>query len=148
MTSKIQGKIMHEDKGPSINLKNINYINKVEYYNQKPGTSWSQRSMIQDTKPHFSARGMDETKSIFEQDYFTNHIYMLRDKLLEMFKNSETIPAEDKKTIEKEFHKELKELKKSLHEIKEVCQKLLAENHERHLEIDAISEEILVTFFG
>ncbi len=30
LTSKLQSKILHEDKGPSINLKNINYINIVE----------------------------------------------------------------------------------------------------------------------
>ncbi len=30
LTSKIQGKIMSEDKGPSINLRNINFINMAD----------------------------------------------------------------------------------------------------------------------
>lgn len=152
LTNSIQGKIMHEESGPSINLKNINFINKVEYYIKRPGqsTASSQKpstaeSTIRQERDGTSRRdGTDDATQMYEKGYFAEHAHMMRDKLLDMFRNSEQIPTKDKRTIEKEFHRELKELKKALREIKATRKTLFAENNEKHLEIERLCEEILV----
>eukprot|EP01022_Parablepharisma_sp_SALTPOND_P018400 TRINITY_DN3003_c2_g1_i1.p15 TRINITY_DN3003_c2_g1~~TRINITY_DN3003_c2_g1_i1.p15 ORF type:complete len:201 (+),score=32.24 TRINITY_DN3003_c2_g1_i1:4575-5177(+) len=143
LTSKIQGKIMHEDKGPSINLKNINYINKVEAYEKNR----HHKNIFSQPEPRTKTTvSMMDSEAIFEKDYFDKHVYMMKEKMVEMFKNSEQIPVEDKRTIEKEFHRELKELKFSLLEIKETKRRLFAENNEIHFQIEKINEEIMVKY--
>lgn len=153
---------MHEGRTPSINLKNTNFINRVEEYQEKARhkltsrtsqTQCTEQSLKHDVSSSVSStqvlskhpavsRPPREEKSIFEEDYFVKHVYMLKERLVEMFKNSDRIPTEDKRTIEKEFHHELKELKTSLKEIKLQRKTLFAENNEKYVELDRINEEL------
>ncbi len=139
---------MHEDKGPSVNLKNINFINKVEEYQEKARRRLLSQTQHVDSEASFrqQARTVAPNKSdkpIFEEDYFIKHVYMLKERMLEMFRSTEDkIPTNDKRIIEKEFHRELKELKRSLKEIKATRKTLFAENNEKYLQIDRINEEL------
>jgi hypothetical protein len=210
---------MREEKGPSINLKNINYINKVEQYMSKklrvasqslsqsmsrlPSQSQLQELITteqdtptkEDTTPKSPARkqsirpaitltqSMSQTQGnkptqasttkvqgknpqqqkqnqtqtqfqsqtkgeaempIFEREYFKKHVYMMRDKMLDMFKRSESIPGQDKKTIEKEFQRELKSLKLSLKTIKDARRQAFAESNKKYQRIEHINEELQV----
>jgi len=133
---------MKEERGPNINIKNINFINKVENY-IRPNTVQEKFGMSPIRNGQIFS---EESKNIFEQDYFKKHIYMLKDKLLEMFKNSDKIPMKDKRLMEKEFHLEIQHLKNTLKELKVTRKSLITENNERHLEIDRLNEDITVFF--
>jgi len=140
---------MREEQGPSINLKNINYINIAE---KKPSLGSKKLSVNQQISTNLTplktvtisqiAKILEEDKPIFEKEYFEKHVYMMKEKMLEMFKNSGDIPLDDKKTIEGEFTTEFKELKKMLKEIKKMRSQLFADNNELHNRIERINDEI------
>ena len=137
MTNKIKCKIMHETRsGPSINLKNINYINTVEKYKQVSSCRSTNSSNTMNSLNKIRIQG---------KDYFDKHVYLMKDKILENFKRSEGIPLEDRRTIENEFKIELKRLKKNLIEIKESRNKLYYESNIIHEEIEKIDTELEVT---
>lgn len=148
---------MKEEKGPTINLKNINYINIVGRApsGKRLRLASSQTSLnvsSQGTMPQFkekllgavlSARNArEEEKPIFEREYFEKHVYMMRERMLEMFKNSDNIPLKDKKTMESEFHSEYKELRAVLREIKLTRSRLFADNNELHNRIERINDDM------
>jgi hypothetical protein len=148
---------MHEDSGPTINLKNINYINQVEKYTNACNKdvrigkldSANEKNTKKDKKlstTNSQEKQYKEGNPASEKAYFEKHVYMMRDKMVEMFKNCERIPAKDKRAIEKEFRNEMKELKKSLGDIKSIRKKLFADNNEKYITIEKINEEIRVIF--
>ena len=61
-----------------------------------------------------------------------------------MFINNEEIPVKEKRTIEEEFHLELREHKESLKSIKEDRKKLFVENNEKYQLIEKLTELIQV----
>jgi len=71
---------------------------------------------------------------------------MMKEKILEMFVNNDSIPTREKRTIELEFHKELKKLKGSLHEMKDARKKLFVENNEKYRLIEKVNEQIQVFY--
>ena len=86
----------------------------------------------------------DADKPIYEQEYFQKHVYMMREKMLEMFQQSGTIPIKDKKMMEVELHTELKELRATFRSIKAQRKKLYMDNNELHRRIERIHDDALV----
>lgn len=170
---------MRENKGPSINVKNINFINRVEDYEKRNRvlhktlmSPAAQFMTVNNPKMSFMTTNSEISNAdsspknskfkeslssfvdkeqeipIYEKDYFTKHVYMMQEKMVDMFKNSDSIPPEEKRMIEKEFHSELKELKHAMKEIKETRKNLFAINNDIHAEIEKITEEIEVFFYN
>eukprot|EP00826_Nyctotherus_ovalis_P066716 TRINITY_DN9891_c0_g2_i2.p1 TRINITY_DN9891_c0_g2~~TRINITY_DN9891_c0_g2_i2.p1 ORF type:complete len:234 (-),score=31.98 TRINITY_DN9891_c0_g2_i2:506-1207(-) len=127
---------MRENKGPSINLKNINFINKVEKYEKSKASKSS--SMLS------SRVSQGSGLKFLENDYINKRIYMMKNKLLESFKKIEGIPAEDRKTIESEFTKELKGLKLNLASLKQSRNQLYMRSNAIYYQIEEISNELQV----
>ena len=124
---------MREKKGPSINLKNINFINNVEKYEKSKA---NKSSRIFDTKR--------KSMEMFDNGYTNKHVYMMEDKMLESFKKIEGIPAEDRKVIEKEFERELKSLKLNLTKFKQSRDKLYMESNAMYYRIENLNNELQV----
>ncbi len=185
LTDKIQHKIMREEKQVSINLKNINFINIAEQFEDgKRSRSFRPHSSLDAAPPsaHDAAslprlsrdpetskdsnRTPDKDKEkdkdknrdiqieqqqerpIYEQEYFQKHVYMMREKMLEMFQQSDTIPMKDKKMMEAELHAELKELRETFRSIKAQRKKLYMDNNELHRRIERIHDEAMVFFIA
>ncbi len=81
-----------------------------------------------------------------EKEFVEKKVYMMKEKMLEMFMNNSTIPTKEKRTIELEFHKELKKHKAAFEEIKDARKKLFVENNEMYRQIEKINEQIQVLF--
>lgn len=139
LTNKIQNKIMKDDKEPTINLRNINYINTVERYQRKAKGSFDFLAPTSVRSSGLSITG-DAAK-----DYYEKHQYMMRDRMCELFIKNESIPLDDKKQIEFWFNQEYKELNASLKEIKETMRKHYAESNDLYNEIERLVDEIQVT---
>jgi hypothetical protein len=124
---------MRENKGPSINLKNINFINSVEKY---------EKSRVNKSPRIFDVKS--KSIKMFDNAYINKRIYMMENKMLESFKKLKGIPAEDRKVIEKEFGRELKSLKLNLTELKLSRNKLYMENNAIYYKIESINNELQV----
>eukprot|EP00826_Nyctotherus_ovalis_P042181 TRINITY_DN4311_c0_g4_i1.p1 TRINITY_DN4311_c0_g4~~TRINITY_DN4311_c0_g4_i1.p1 ORF type:complete len:230 (+),score=35.79 TRINITY_DN4311_c0_g4_i1:558-1247(+) len=130
---------MKDDKEPTINLKNINYINTVERYQRKAKGSFDFLAPTSVRSGGFFITG-DAAK-----EYYEKHQYMMRDRMCELFIKNESIPLDDKKQIEFWFNQEYKELNASLKEIKETMRKRYAESNDLYNEIERLVDEIQVT---
>ena len=152
LTNKIKSKIMKEDKEPTINLKNINYINMVEHY-QRPGRKLTKvkepfaksvSTSIQ-RKPTTLLGNIENSNSTMK-DYFKDHLYMMRGKILDNFKKNMDMPFKEKKLIEQLFSKEYKELNTAAKEIKIGIGNLFAESNELHSKMEQINESSQVIY--
>ena len=136
LTNKIQGTVMRESKGPSINLKNINFINRVEDY---------ERKRIKKPSPTKPINEINQLKknNLVTNDYINKHSYMIHGNLMRSFEKAE-IPHEDQRTIEDAFNKELIELKCELKELRRTRKNLFADNNKIYFEIEKINDEVQV----
>ena len=123
---------MHERKGPSVNLKNINFINKVEDYERGRAVTGKYKSVIG------IEFGKDNTT---DKNYYDKHAYMMKEKILSSFKTA-NIPFQDKRTIEIAFNNELKDLKHALEDIKTTRKDLFGSSNEIYYQIDRINANI------
>eukprot|EP00826_Nyctotherus_ovalis_P005234 TRINITY_DN11173_c0_g1_i4.p2 TRINITY_DN11173_c0_g1~~TRINITY_DN11173_c0_g1_i4.p2 ORF type:complete len:132 (+),score=57.02 TRINITY_DN11173_c0_g1_i4:369-764(+) len=127
---------MRESKGPSINLKNINFINKVEDYER--------RRFRRDL--HIASKIDELTKhKLATNDYINKHSYMMHGNMMKSFEKAQ-IPSEDKRTVELAFNDELRSLKCELKELKEARKSLFAESNKIYFEIERINDELQVSF--
>jgi len=130
---------MKDEKEPTINMKNINFINTVERYKRKEKKSFN-------FLPPSSVKSNEEFSITGEaaKEYYEKHQYMMKDRMCELFIKNENIPLDDKKQIEYWFNQEYKELNDSLKEIKEIMCKLYAESNDLYNKIEKITDEIQV----
>ena len=140
LTHKLQGKIMNENKGPSINLKNINFINKVEDFDARR----KQIALDYIAKDSKVKKNKNIEVNTVAKNWTDKHLYMLGGRIIENFRNAEGVPLKDKRIIEKEFNTELKNLKLRLDEVKETRKRLFAANNEIYFRIETTRREIEV----
>lgn len=134
---------MNVNNSPSINLKNINYINCVENYERsKTMKSLSLSHDIKASNKLFNRMAKNTSK--LNEDYFEKYTYLMEEGIIESFRSDRKIPSEDKRVIENIFNKELKLQKNGLNELKETMKRLYAENNQIYYKIERINDNILV----
>ena len=144
LSRKIKNKIMNDDdKNSLVNLKNINFINIVDRYKRdnKKHYQIDKSTVLID---NLNSQELNEG-NILSKEYFGNYVYMLKERMIGMLKDTKDIPMHDKILIETELNNEYKE-RKSIHkDAKNAIANLLSNNIILYKKIENINGEIQVT---
>ena len=132
---------MKDDRDPTVNLKNINFINVAERYKRKvrSGTILFKASVPKLVENDGKVGNSQEEAA---KEYYKTHMYMMHERMCELITKNANMTVKDKKIIEDSFNIEYKELNKSLKEIKQAINDLYAENNGLYNNIEKITEEM------